>query len=132
MRIQDGQLVNNAGYAYQGVGQIPPNAAPADLNIDRQGRVSFQGQPLGQLEVVRFADNQRLLPEGPTAFAAPDDMAPQPAADFQLMQGSRELANVNATEQLVTMLIGMRYHEAAQRSMNSLADALHEHTTGGQ
>lgn len=129
MRIVDGRLVNNAGFPFQGASAIPPGVAPADLVIDNRGRISHQGQSLGQLNIARFADNSRLLTAGPSAFAAPDDMPAEAAPEAQIQQGVRELANVNATQQLVQMLVGMRYQEAAQQAMRSLSDAMQQNTT---
>ena len=87
------------------------------------------GQQLGQLNIVRFSDNGRLIPAGTTLFAAPNDMPPE-IADVSLQQGAREQSNVNAVDELVRMITGMRHHEAAQRAMRLITQALEQQANG--
>lgn len=126
---QDGRLVNAAGHPFEGVSPIPPDVAPGDIQIGRDGSVSANEQQLGQLQIVQFADNQQLQPAGPTLFFA-GDAEPLPAPDVVVQQGARELANVHATDALVKMLIGSRHHESAQRALKSMSDTLQQHLSG--
>ncbi|MCA9176300.1 MAG: flagellar hook-basal body protein [Planctomycetales bacterium] len=127
----DGKLVNSAGYEYEGVSPLPPNVTPSQVSISRDGTVSADGRNLGRLKIVQFADNRSLISAGPTMFAE-GDLPPEDASTTFVQQGVRELANVTSTDELVAMLIGMRYHQAAQKALSTLSDALQEHISGGR
>jgi flagellar basal body rod protein FlgG len=43
-------------------------------------------------------------------------------------QGYREGANVQVVNEMVSMMLGMRYYEAAQRALRSLSDTVSQIT----
>ena len=129
---EEGQIVNTGGDPYEGLGTVPPEITPSQISIDQTGAVFAAGQQIGQLEIVRFDDVQTLQPIGPTLFQAGTEAPKDAAATTTVLQGSRELSNVHATDELIHMLIGMRHHQAAQRALHSLSETMREHLTGGR
>ncbi|MCA9264872.1 MAG: flagellar hook basal-body protein [Planctomycetales bacterium] len=130
-----GDLVTSSGMAVQGeTGAItlPPNTTSSEVTIQRDGTFVANGIPFGKLRVVRFDNVNELRAEGPTLFSAPGE--PEGDPDTQVYQGYRESSNVSATDELVRMIVGMRQHEAAQRSLQSISEALRQNIgiQGGQ
>lgn len=128
---QDGDLVASNGMPVAGDGgriQVPTTVTPDQIRITQEGTVMAAGQNIGQLKVVKFANNQQLQRRGDTMFSAGAAL-PEPS-DARLVQGVREAANVNATEQLVQMIATVRHHEAALRTLRSISETLQQHTRG--
>ena len=126
---ENGQLVAANGLQVQGTAgpiTIPPNTSPAGIAISADGTLSVNGNPFGQLKVVQFADNNVLQPAGTALFASPD-VQPEPS-DAAVLQGSRERSNVSPVHELTRMIIGLRQHEAAQKSITTIAESLAQRT----
>jgi flagellar basal body rod protein FlgG len=128
----DGELANGEGLAVSGGNApivIPPGASPSQISVGRDGSVFVDGVHVGKLLIVRFLDNQRLIPAGTTTFRAPPGMPPETIDEgFSIDQGAREMANVSAVDELVRLLIGLRYTEASQRALKTIADSLAKRT----
>ena len=119
-----GQLVTQAGYVLQGDDgpiRIPPGADR--FNIASDGTVTADGEPVGQIRTVRFADTRQLTAVGPTLYSAVPEAGLQPAPT-RVLQGYREGSNVEPADAMVKMIIGARYYEAAQRSLRTMAESL--------
>jgi flagellar basal body rod protein FlgG len=43
-------------------------------------------------------------------------------------QGYREGSNVQAVQEMVSMMLGMRFYEAAEKAMRALSDAVAQNT----
>lgn len=126
----EGLLVTNDGHpvaSENGTLTLPPEIVLSQLKISADGRVIANGVELGRLKLVDFADPQKLIPAGITLFQAPDDVAPQ-AATGSIVQGTREHSNVHPVQELVDMISASRAHEAAQRAMKTITDAIQNHT----
>ena len=68
---------------------------------------------------------------GPTLFEA--DAPQTPAADtVHVEQGYREGSNVQPVQEMVTMLLGMRYYEAAAKTLQAMSDAVAQNTRSSQ
>lgn len=128
-RSPSGELVTSEGYTVEGEGgaiTIPPEVPISRISIGIDGSVSGDGAQFGKLQLVEFADPTQLQPVGTTMFAAKD--MESSTATGRVIQGARELANVSAVEELITMLVGMRHYEASQRALRSIADAVGQNT----
>lgn len=126
----EGRLVTPEMLPVKGRGgeiSIPPNTSMAAVTIDSEGRIFAGNTEVGQLDVVSFSDPQRLVRAGSTLFEAPADMPPREAEEAQLLQGSRERANVTAIQELVDMIAAQRRHEAAQKSMSLIVESVGKH-----
>ena len=127
----DGQLSSMSGYPIQGrLGpiEIPEGTSPSQIMIGADGTVAVDGQPIDQIKVVTFEDNQQLRVVGDSLFDANGQAAVE-TEQPNVQQGYREHSNVDATTELVRMMIGMRHHEAAQRAMREISEAVQKHTT---
>lgn len=127
-RTSEGRLVGPGGYPLQGANgplTIPPDAN--QVNIASDGSVTADGQPLGTINVVRFANPQQLTAAGPTLYTAPPaaGAAPAPA---RVLQGYREGSNVQPADAMVRLIIGSRYYDAAQRSLRAISESLQLNT----
>jgi len=127
-----GELVNGEGLAVLGDGDNPivlADAIPSQITVGRDGTLHVDGQERGKIGIVRFSDNQQLTPAGATSFRAPPDMAAEAAdQDVSIVQGSREMANVTAVDELVRLLAGLRYSEASQRALRTIGDIIAKRT----
>lgn len=128
-----GQLTTTEGRIVQGVVQpgvngpinIPPDTT--QVNFLDDGSVVANGITVGQLRVVKMADNNELTRVGSALFRKADD------ANFvegtnSVRQGYRERSNGAPVEEMVKMLHGMRHFEAAQRALKTINEALQQST----
>lgn len=124
-----GELQTKGGLPVAGTGGriiIPPDAASVTISPD--GTLLANGTTLGQLQVVRFANPNQLTAAGTTLFEAPAGVTPE-QGEVLVHQGYREGSNVNAVNEMVAMIAGMRHYEASQRALRALSEAVQQHTT---
>ena len=125
----EGRLQSKSGLAVNGTGgpiTIPPGTAR--VNVGSDGSVSADGASVGQIGVTTFADPWQLVRVGPTLFEAPAGSGPQPSQAAQVLQGYREGANVGVIKEMVNLIAGSRYYEAAAKALRTLSDTLQQRT----
>lgn len=126
---EGGQLVGSHGMPILGEGgpiTIPDDISPTQLEISQDGNITVGDQQIGQLKLARFADNQALQQVGTTLFSADNaQLSDQPVT---VLQGVREQSNVKPVDELVSMIVAQRYHEASQRTLKSIDDAMQQQT----
>ncbi len=125
-----GQLVSRSnGYAVLGPGGAPITIqSPVNsITIGPDGSVSANGSPVARLGLARFTRVEELRRVGTTLFQGDNPETPAPGS-ITVQQGFREGANVQAVEEMVAMMVGMRYYEAAARSMRTLTEAVAQNT----
>lgn len=111
-----GQLVTQAGHLVMGQGGplVLRSAAPV---ITKEGRVLEDGQEVGQLKLVSFADPRSLTAsEGGAVFTAPEAaqaLAPERAP--RVLQGHLEASNVNTAAEMVKLIETVRHFESVQK-----------------
>ncbi len=117
----DGQLVTDDGYAVQPGIVIPGEATDVSINQQGQVEVSIAGQTaptvVGQLELARFVNQaglellgDNLLAE--TAASGPATLGQPGQAGFGvLMQGFVETSNVNAVQEITSLIQAQRAYE---------------------
>lgn len=130
LRDDNGRLVNSNGMAVQGEGgdiNIPASASDSQIRVNSEGTVFADGTRVGKLQVVTFADKQRLKPIGTTLFSAPSGVRPQ-ESEAVVEQGVREMSNVNSMDELVRMISGIRKHEASSKILETLNRILEQQT----
>lgn len=126
---QNGSLRTRGG-GYQVSGQGGPINLPADagpITIGPDGSVSTNGAQVGQLRLARFAQPETLRRVGTTLFEGDAPQTPPPGS-VRVEQGYREGSNVQPVHEMVQMLVGMRYYEAAAKALQSLSDAVAQNT----
>lgn len=125
-----GTLVGTHGMPVVGAGgpiNLPADVRQSDIQISSDGTISANGQQLGQLQLVAFANRNQLQQVGTTLFSAPPTAQPADV-DVQVVQGMREQSNVRPVDELVSMIVAMRYHEAAQRTLRSMNETIQKNT----
>ena len=87
------------------------------VDIDRTGVVRQNGQELGQLEIVGFADPAALSKLGGSYFAQLDPRGAATASAAVVRQGALEQSNVSPADQSIRLVSVMRQFEMLQRAM---------------
>ncbi|MES1201027.1 MAG: flagellar basal-body rod protein FlgG [Pseudomonadota bacterium] len=134
----DGVIVTADGYAVEPSITVPPEAV--SVNISRDGMVEAQlqnqtnPQQLGQLEIANFinppgleAIGDNLYLETP-ASGSPNVATPGSPGFGTVMQGYLELSNVNAVEEISSLIEAQRAYEMNSRVITA-ADQMLEATT---
>jgi len=125
----DGNLVTMDGLSVLGGGpiRIPVDISIADIVINDDGTIRANGQELGQLDLVSFADPNSLEQVGPTRFLAPFGATEIPS-DAVIQQNALESANTTVVSEMISMIVGMRHLESAQQSLKSISEAIQQFT----
>ena len=110
----EGTLVTPDGHAVLGNGGapvfIPPDAT--DLAVGRDGTISTQGRPIGQIGVVQPLDPLKMVREGGVMFRADEGF--EPVDQPRVMQGFVEASNVDPILQVSRMVEVQRAYELGQ------------------
>jgi flagellar basal body rod protein FlgG len=124
-----GELQTRSG-GYPVLAGGSPITLPTDtnsINIAGDGTISANGTVVGQLQLASFANSEGLRRVGPTLFEGGNPQAPAPDS-VRVEQGFRESSNVQPVQEMVAMMLGMRYYEAAQKAMQTMTDAIAQNT----
>ena len=124
-----GVLINSDGYPIRGV--TPPGQAPKKIQalsqnpiqIAQDGTVQQDGQSLGQIQLVDFADSSVLSKVGNSYYRVADPkIAGSPATAATVDQGKIENSNVAPAESAVRLVDLMRQYEMLQKAVSVAAD----------
>ena len=124
----DGQLQTQSGLRVRGNGgpiAIPPGAS--SVQIGQDGTISADGLEVGKLDIASFDRPELLRRAGDTTFEGPAPQTPPPGA-VRVEQGYREGSNVNPVHEMVSMMLGYRHYEAAEKTLRAISDALGQQT----
>jgi len=90
---------------------IPPEAI--SITVGRDGTIATEQGPLGQVQVVRFANEQALLRRENNLYD-PNQEVPQPVDEPQVVQGMVEGSNVMGVVEMTRLISTLRSYQAAQ------------------
>lgn len=108
-----GDLVNYDGFRVLDAGGAPVFVPPgADIAVSNDGTLSADGNPVGQIGVVRPLDPSTLVREDGVMFKTEDGFEPSDTA--RVLQGFVENSNVNPIGQLARMIEVQRAYELGQ------------------
>lgn len=117
----EGQIVNDLGYTISPGIAIPVNAIKVSINAQGQVSATVAGQTapqiLGTLELTRFANEAGLQAIGNNLYletpasGAPQAGVPGSAGYGTLQQGFLETSNVNAVEEITSLITAQRAYE---------------------
>lgn len=117
LSLQDGtRVVNTAGQPI-----FVPNRGQG-VSINGDGGVEVNGEPVGQLRFVRFADARGLDRQGHTLFAATARSGQPAPALTQLETGSLEMANVSVVKGMTDMVTTSRSFDAISKVIETFRD----------
>lgn len=99
-----------------------------EFTIGSDGTVTVDGQSVGRLKLVDFADPSKLEHMGDALLKAPADLAPQPmsAEDTIVAQGHVEGSNVNPVDTLVAMIEAQRAFELHSKVLQTENELLNK------
>jgi flagellar basal-body rod protein FlgG len=134
----DGQLVTSDGYAIEPSITVPPEATSVTISRDGIVEAALTGQTapqqLGQLELANFINPAGLEGIGDNLFletpasGAPNVATPGSPGFGTLMQGFLEISNVNAVEEISSLIVAQRAYEMNARVITA-ADEMLDATT---
>lgn len=127
-RAPDGTLINQDGMPILGAGEtvkIPNNVSDREIAVSDNGTIYASGREVGTISVVKFDDPQLLEPNGQVYFRT-GTAVKEDAPDSQILQGTREMANTQAVTELISMIVGSRNFESAQRAMRTIFESLEQ------
>lgn len=120
-----GVLTTMDGYPVRGV--TPPNQPPkkiqtvsqGPIQITADGTVQQDGQNLGQIQLMDFANNNALEKMGNSYYRVTDPkVKASPAKDVIVNQGRIESSNVAPAESAVRLVDLMRQYEMLQKAVS--------------
>jgi len=127
-RATDGRLVNGDGLPILSGGSpivVPPEVSDRDLSIDTTGTLFANGDEIGKLTLAQFDDNKLLESESSTYFRIGQAQETQGEPPM-IIQGMRELSNAHPVTELISLIIGSRHFESAQRAIRTISDTIQE------
>lgn len=134
----EGQVVTSDGYPLEPAVTIPPDATA--VHITRDGIVEavlggqVDPQQIGQIEIANFINPAGLEAIGDNLFletpasGTPNVQTPGQPGFGTLMQGYLELSNVNAVEEISSLIVAQRAYEMNARVITA-ADEMLQSTT---
>ncbi len=126
MLSRDMKIVTPEGWPLLGVNgeiQIPQNTK--SIAVSGKGDIAADGKGVGEIRVVTVSDLSTLEPIGGCAYRL-SDSAPEPkdATDFEIAHRYLEKSNVNAIDEMVTMIANMRGYQFGYKVADSIDDTL--------
>ncbi len=94
---------------------IPLDAGPVTVAAD--GTVSTPTTVIGRLDLVTFANEQRLEPVGDGLYRT--SQVPLPATGARVVQGALEGSNVRPIVEMVGMMATLRAYQGTQRLLDT-------------
>jgi len=132
-----GQLVTKEGWPVLKKSDpgIPPEQrlikvpSVGSISISETGDMSVDGESLGQISLVEFADRQALNKEGASVYGLKPNKNPQFSAVARpnLKQGFLETSNVNIVQEMTDMISATRLFDSTQKAIqafDNMADKL--------
>lgn len=116
----DGTLRTHSGNEVVGDGgslSIPQGTK--HIRIGPDGSIHADGQEIGKLKIVQFADAEGLTKEGLTLLVAGTGSSQVEAANISVSQGYLEGANVNAMTSMNELITVNRTFDALQKVIES-------------
>ena len=121
----EGMLVDNSGNPVLGEnGPIELNPSES-FEISEQGEIFIDGNRSNQFAVKNFAQPENLKKGGHNLLVPGNgELDEIPADSLQFKPGFLEQSNVNASEEMVEMILTLRRFEAMQKSLKLQDDSL--------
>ncbi len=113
-----GRLVNVSGMPVMGTsGEI--RLTSPEPAINQNGNIYEGDKLVGQLQVVKFADADRLINLGNGLYSAGEGATPGHPGPVGVRQGYLEMPNVVLADEMIRMIETMRHFESSQRVLKS-------------
>lgn len=114
---QNSELVTTSGDKVVGTGgnAIAIPASAKEVKITDEGEVTADGNVVGRIGIVEFANIQTLTPEGDGLYRAAE--AGTPAINTKVIQAALEGSNVNAIRETTRMIDILRSYQSTLRML---------------
>jgi len=132
----EGQIVTQQGYVVAPGVAIPTTATAVTINPQGQVQATVPGQTapqtVGQLELTRFPNDAGLKAEGSNLFTetassgAPQSGVPGSTGYGTIQQGFLETSNVNAVEEITSLITAQRAYEMNSKVITAADQMLSE------
>lgn len=116
-RNRDNMLVTQEGWPVLGKKGEPIRVETSDLRIEENGQVFDDGEEVDALDIVKFPPGTHLEKARNGLFTPPPGVAPIPAPECTVYQGSLEDSNLEMVSEMAHMIETMRVFEANQKTM---------------
>jgi len=118
----EGYLSTNQGYRVLDTDNQPIQIE-GEFTVDKQGRIAVNNEEIAQLQVVTFPNPNLMQRIGDNLYNSTEQAAP--VENPQILQGYVEESNVNAVQEMVTMISCTRAYESLQKMVQA-EDELNE------
>ncbi len=119
----EGQLSNSEGWPVMGQGGTIAIDG-SQIEINDAGEISVDGDVVGVLRIVDFAEPYNLKKVGNSLFKpGSSDITAREAESFQVTQGMVESSNVNAIRTMTDMIELLRVFQTYQKVIRAADDA---------
>jgi flagellar basal-body rod protein FlgF len=115
------QIVTQAGDPVVGEGG-PITLNNGKINVAKDGSVFVDGNQVGKLNIVDFADRQKLRNAGGGLYLDDESASLKKIDHPDIASGSIELSNVNVINEMANMIDMNRSFELYQKVIQTLAD----------
>ena len=116
----EGFLTGSKGYPVLGEGG-PIQVEGGNFTVHADGTIDVDGQEVDRLHVVTFEDKNQLTKAAGTVFEkASEEVAVVEAEDFQIIQGSLEMSNVNAVRAMAELIDTQRLYDSSMQNMRMI------------
>ena len=132
----EGQIVTDQGYTVAPGIAVPTTAPSVSINAQGQVSATLPGnatpQIVGTLELTRFANEGGLKGIGNNLFletpssGSPQSGVPGSAGYGTLQQGFLETSNVNAVEEITSLITAQRAYEMNSKVVTAADDMLQQ------
>ena len=95
-----------------------------EIMITEDGTVATENGAIGRLQVVKFADNQKLMKKANTMFDNVEGNTMSDADNVRVMQRSLEKSNVNSIEEMTKLIHLQRSYEFVQQMIDEEHDRI--------
>ncbi len=120
----DGYLVTSDGNRVLGTNGFL-KIDTANIAVDSNGNiVNAEGDELGALRIVSFADNAGLKKAGNNLYINENNQRAQTAQDVAVRQGALEASNTDITNETLNMMAASRSFETSQRVVKMIDETL--------
>lgn len=118
----DGRLSTPEGYLVASATGEPIAVNGESVTVTQDGTVLVDGLAAGTMQLIEFAQPERLEREGENLYRASDAVLEQSgaAAETLVAQGAIELSNVQLPLEMTSMMLGLRAYEANQKVIQAI------------
>lgn len=119
-----GMLLTQEGYQVLGQNGQALRVGSGDFTVNDDGSVFANGQQVGALRIVQFADEGVLRKVGDNLLAPYNNEQPAIAQNIMIKQGFTEGSNVEAAREVADMMMTNRVYESSQRMLRMIDESL--------